>query len=61
MNIYKNGKYKVDSYRVKQYENERIVCEVEVIEDCKYKKFILCYSESLRANLLVPRKDIFEL
>lgn len=52
-------KYKIDTYRVSQYEGERIVDTVEVIQSpTKSAKKILCYSPKLRANILVFRKDL---
>jgi hypothetical protein len=58
----KNGDlYKLDSYDVKQYENERIVDVVQVIEEPKLKsKYVLVYSGKLKANVLVPKKDLME-
>ena len=49
---------KLDSYEVKQYENERIVDEVELLEEIGRKKWILVYSPKLLANILVPVKDL---
>lgn len=50
---------KVDSYEIKQYENQRIVSHIELLEPVKKgKKYVLAYVESLRGNYLVPVKDI---
>ena len=55
-------KLKLDSYRVKQYENERVCDEVTVLEDSSSKKkLMLCYSPKLAANILVPREDLNKL
>lgn len=53
--------YKLDSYCVKQYESERIVDEVEVLQDCSGRtKWVLVYSKVLQANILVPKIDLNE-
>jgi len=49
-------KFKVDSYKVKQYENERFVDTIELLEDID-KKYFLCYSPKYRANVLVLKAD----
>lgn len=55
----KGAKYHVDSYRVAQYENERIVDIVTIIEPPKkYAKKVLCYSPKLMANILVYKNDL---
>lgn len=52
-------KYKIDSYRVSQYENERIVDIVEVVESPKkFQKKVLCFSPKLQANILVFATDM---
>lgn len=52
-------KYRIDTYRVSQYENERVVDTVEIVEvPRKFAKKVLCYSPKLRANILVFRKDL---
>jgi hypothetical protein len=57
-----NAKYHIDSYRVSQYENERIVDVVEVVETPKKNaKKVLCYSPKLMANILVFRNDLKEI
>lgn len=51
----------LDSYQVKQYENERIVDEVEVLEPSSARaKWVLVYSPKLMANILVPKSDLTE-
>ncbi len=50
-------KYHIDTYKVKQYEDTRVVSDVEVIEDLK-AKYVLCYVETLRANCLVLFSDL---
>lgn len=53
--------FKLDSYSVKQYENEHIVDEVEVLQDCSGRtKWVLVYSKVLQANILVPKIDLCE-
>ena len=54
--------YKIDSHRVSQYENERIVDTVTVIETPKKgAKKVLVHSPKLMANILVYRKDLKEI
>lgn len=55
-------KYKIDSYRVSQYENERIVDVVSIIEPpTKYQKKVLVHSPKLQSNILVFRSDLKSL
>lgn len=55
-------KFKIDSYRVSQYNNERVVSEVILLETPKkWAKKALVESMSLRANVLVWIKDLEEL
>jgi len=50
---------KVDSYRVSQYENERFVDNVKVLEKpTKNAKRVLCYSPKYRANVLIYKSDL---
>jgi hypothetical protein len=51
---------KIDSHEIKQYEGERVVSEIELLDDEVNldKKFVLAYVETLQANCLVPVKDI---
>lgn len=53
-------KFKLDSYRVKQYENERIVDIVDYIPDVKdkNKQYVLVHSPKLKAEILAPKKDM---
>lgn len=52
-------KYKIDSYRVSQYENERVVDTVELLEvPSKNQKKVLVHSPKLRASVLVYRNDL---
>ena len=52
-------KLKIDSYQVKQYEGERIVSSIELLEEINpKKKYVLAYVETLQANCLVSIKDI---
>jgi hypothetical protein len=54
-----NAQYKIDSYRVSQYEGERVSDLVTLLEDPKkYAKKALVYSPALRANILVYIKDL---
>lgn len=51
--------YKIDSDRVSQYEGERVVDTVTLIEEPKKgAKKALVYSPKLQANVLVYRKDL---
>ncbi len=53
--------FRIDTYDVQQYENERIVDTVTVIDESKNldrKKWILCQSPKLFANILVARHDL---
>lgn len=50
---------KVDSYKVKQYEDLRFVDTVTVLEI--QGKYALCYSPTYRADVLIPRKELFLL
>lgn len=50
-------KAKIDSYNVKQYENERFVDIVELLEKPK-NKYVLCYSKKYRANVLIPKNEL---
>lgn len=55
-------KYKIDSYRVSQYENERVVDVVSIIEPpTKYQKKILVHSPKLQSSILVFRSDLKSL
>ena len=49
--------YKVDSYNVLQYENERFIDNVYCIEP-KGGSFTLCYSDKYIANVLIPTKEL---
>ena len=50
---------KLDSYTVKQYENERVVDNVEVLEDSSGRaKWVLVYSPNLSANILAHKSDL---
>jgi len=51
--------FKVDSYNVKQYENERFVDIVTVVETpTKRQKTVLCYSPKYMANVLISKIDL---
>ncbi len=53
------NKYKIDSYRVSQYENERVVDIVELLETpSKFQKKVLVSSPKLKATILVYRNDL---
>ena len=57
-------KFKLDSYGVKQYENERVVDTVTLDESEKFpfkKKYVLVYSPLYRANILAPARDLTEV
>jgi hypothetical protein len=54
-----NSQYKVDSYRVSQYENQRIVDTVTLLENPKKcAKKAIVYSPMLRANVRVYLSDL---
>jgi hypothetical protein len=54
-----NQKYHIDTDRVSQYEGERIVDDVYVLETPKkYAKKVLVHSPKLQATVLVYRKDL---
>ena len=51
--------YKIDTYQVSQYENERVCSEVQLLEvPKKYAKRVLCYVAVLKADCLVWIKDL---
>jgi hypothetical protein len=57
--IKKNDKFRIDTYRVSQYENERVVDVVTVVEvPTKAQKKVLVYSPKLQANVLVFKSDL---
>lgn len=57
-----NDKYNLFSLRVSQYENERIIDTVTIIEEPKkYAKKVLVHSPKLMANVLVYRNDLKKL
>jgi hypothetical protein len=58
MKIQENTTYHIDCSNVKQYENERIVDDVTVIEVKPRSPLVLVYSPKLRANVLVRRKEL---
>ena len=52
-------KFHIDTDSVSQYENERIVDDVELLETPKkYSKKVLVYSPKLRADILVNKRDL---
>jgi len=55
-------KFKIDTYRVSQYENERVVDEVTLLETptTRHKK-VLVYSPKLMANVVVFKEDLVNL
>ena len=59
-NKFKIGdKFHIDTGDIPQYENERIVDDVEVVDTPKkYSKTILVYSKKLRANILVKKREL---
>ena len=55
-------KFKIDTYRVSQYKNERVVDEVTILEEPKRnQKKVLVYSPKLQANVLIFKKDLLVL
>ena len=59
-NKFKTGsRFHIDTGDIPQYENERIVDDVEVVDTPKkYSKTILVYSKKLRANILVKKREL---
>lgn len=52
-------KFKIDTYRVSQYKDTRVVDTVEVVEvPKKEEKKVLVYSPKLMANILVFKSDL---
>lgn len=59
MKVKEGDKFTVDTYKIKQYEGERVCSEVVVIETPKPRaKFVLCEVAHLQANCLVPVKEL---
>ncbi len=57
----KDDKFKIDSTRVSQYENTRIVDVVTVIETPKkYQKKVLVHSPYLFADVLVFKNELIK-
>jgi len=55
----KGDKFKIDTYRVSQYKETRLVDTVEIVEvPTKAEKKALVYSPKLRANILVFKSDL---
>lgn len=51
--------YNIDTYRVSQYEGERIIDKVSVVEvPKKTDKKVLVHSPKLMANILVYKSDL---
>jgi len=51
--------YNIDTYRVSQYEGERVVDMVTVLETPKKNdKRVLCHSPKLMANVLIYKSDL---
>jgi hypothetical protein len=49
----------IDTYRVKQYEEKRVVSAVIVLETPKKTdKYVLCHSSYLEADVLVLKSDL---
>lgn len=58
-NLNVGDRFYIDTYRVSQYEDMRVVDVVEIVEiPKKYAKKVLCYSKKLLANILVFRTDL---
>jgi len=52
-------RFTIDSYDVMQYENTRVVSEVELLETPTSKqKYVLAEVKYLKANCLVKIKDL---
>lgn len=55
----KNDVFKIDTYRVPQYGEKRVVSQVRVLETPrKTDKRVLCYVEHLRADCLIFKSDL---
>lgn len=54
-----NDLFKIDTYRVSQYKEKRVVSQVRVLQTPrKADKRVLCYVESLHANCLIFKSDL---
>lgn len=54
-----NDKYHIDTDRVSQYEGERVVDNVTIVEaPTKHQKKVLVHSPKLQANVLVFKTDL---
>jgi hypothetical protein len=54
-------RYKIDSYKVPQYENQRVVSFVDLLEEKNTdKKDILVYIDSLQIQASVPCSNIID-
>jgi hypothetical protein len=60
MRIINGETYSVDTYNVKQYEGKRITDTVTIVDEevLDRKKWVLCYSPKLMANVLISRNDL---
>jgi len=52
--------YHIDSYNVKQYEGERVVDDVTILETPIGKTMVLVHSQKLGADVLVPIRELFK-
>jgi hypothetical protein len=50
--------YKIDTYKVSQYEEKRVVDIVKILTI--YRREVLCYSPYLRADVLIPKSEVGE-
>jgi GTP cyclohydrolase II len=54
--------FKVDTYRIKQYEEQRVVDVVTISEIPKPKaRLVLVHSPKLQADVLIPRSELKEM
>lgn len=52
-------RFKIDSYQVSQYEGQRVVDAVEVLDPFhQTTKTVLVYSPLLKANVLVKKSEL---
>ena len=54
--------FKIDSYKVEQYEETRVVDTVIVVSTPKPRqRLVLCFSPKLRGNVLIPKSELKQI
>ena len=57
--IHEGDSYKIDTYKVKQYEEKRVVDTVTVVDTPQSRaKLVLVHSPYLGSDVLVPRSEL---